>query len=262
MGEEVLVGGVANAGSVVRVGDEVRRPTSAHTESIHRFLSALAATGFDEAPVPLGIDNRGRERLTFVEGDVAVPHYPRWAQTDDALSSLATLMARFHAASARIGPLAGPWSDELADRTGGLMICHNDVCLENVVFRDGCAVGLLDFDFAAPGRPVFDLAQCARMCVPVDDPTNAARLGWEPADQPARARLFVDAYGLDRAGRRTFFGILAETMRRNGEFVRRRIAAGDVNFLAMWNRMGGEARYDRLRNWWEQHEAAFSRALA
>ena len=262
MGEEVLAGGVANAGLVVRVGTEVRRPASAHTESIHEFLSALAAEGFDGAPVPLGIDARGRERLAFINGDVAVPPYPRWAQTDDALSSLASLLASFHAASARVGSMEGTWSDELADRAGGSMICHNDVCLENVVFRDGRAVGLLDFEFAAPSRPVFDVAQCARMCVPIDDETNAGRLGWEPADKAARARLFVDAYGLDRAGRRTFFEIIAETMRRNGEFVRRRIAAGDVNFLAMWNRMGGEERYERLRGWWDQHEESFAHALS
>ena len=85
MSEEVLVGGVANAGGVVRVGDEVRRPTNAHTESIHAFLSALVADGFDGASVPLGIEDRGRERLTFIEGDVAVPLYPRWAQTNGAL---------------------------------------------------------------------------------------------------------------------------------------------------------------------------------
>ena len=30
------------------------------------------------------------------------------------------------------------------------MVCHNDVCLENVVFRGGAAVALLDFEFAAP----------------------------------------------------------------------------------------------------------------
>jgi hypothetical protein len=52
----------------------------------------MAAHGFDGASVPLGIDDRKRERLTFIEGEVAVPLYPRWAQTDDALSSLASLM--------------------------------------------------------------------------------------------------------------------------------------------------------------------------
>ena len=30
---------------------------------------------------------------------------------------------------------------------GGPIICHNDVCLENVVFRDGQAIGLLDWEF-------------------------------------------------------------------------------------------------------------------
>jgi aminoglycoside phosphotransferase (APT) family kinase protein len=50
-------------------------------------------------------------------------------------------------------------------------------CLENVVFRDGVAVALIDFDYAAPGRPVHDLAQFAKMCVPLEDDVNAARLG-------------------------------------------------------------------------------------
>ena len=50
----------------------------------------------------------------------------------------------------------------MADPDGGSVMCHNDVCLENVVFRDGRAVTLLDFDFAAPGRRSFDLAAFAR----------------------------------------------------------------------------------------------------
>jgi Ser/Thr protein kinase RdoA (MazF antagonist) len=42
-------------------------------------------------------------------------------------------------------------------------VCHNDVCIENVVFDDRReAVGLLDFDFAAPGRAVRDLVHTAR----------------------------------------------------------------------------------------------------
>ena len=61
-------------------------------------------------------------------------------------------MQRFHAASSTFVPAdRDTWSDELADPASGAVVCHNDVCLENVVFRDGQAVGLLDFDFAAPG---------------------------------------------------------------------------------------------------------------
>ena len=61
------------------------------------------------------------------------------------------------------------------------------------------AVGLLDFDFEAPGRPIRDLAAFARMCVPIDDDSNAIRLGFEVNDRPAR--LVADAYGLDTSER-------------------------------------------------------------
>ena len=107
------------------------------------------------------IQTDGQERLDFIEGDVPIPPYPQWAQGDDALASIASLMLRFHEASASITAHLSTWSDELADPSGGPIVCHNDMCMENVVFRDGVAVGLLDFDFAAPGRPIYDLAQFA-----------------------------------------------------------------------------------------------------
>jgi aminoglycoside phosphotransferase (APT) family kinase protein len=149
----------------------------------------------------------------------------------------------------------------LADPEGGPTICHNDVCLENVVFRRGVAVGLVDFDFAAPGRPVYDLAQMARMCVPIDDDVNAARLGWQPADRPARLRLVADAAGLDRVSRHELFTTLSDSMARGGEFVRRRVAAGDPNFIEMWNEMGGAERFDRRHRWWVEHNEKFLNAL-
>ena len=176
--DEILPGGVANAGSVVRRGGFVLRPSNVHSEAVHGFLRALRATGFEGASLPVELQADGRERLVFVEGEVPLPPFPQWAQTDEALASIAVLMRSFHQASSHVPVGVGPWSDELADPDGGAMVCHNDVCLENVVFRDGLAVALLDFDFAAPGRPIFDLAACARMCVPVDDDRNAGRLGF------------------------------------------------------------------------------------
>ena len=77
--EEVLHGGVANAGAVVLVGDHVLRPSNPHSKSIHRYLGALHSAGFDGASVPVGIDTDGRERLGFITGDVATPPYPAWA---------------------------------------------------------------------------------------------------------------------------------------------------------------------------------------
>ena len=74
---EILHGGVANAGEVMRVGDHVLRPSNLHSPSIHRILAALAEAGFAGASVPVGIDPDGRERLVFIPGDVGNPRIRR-----------------------------------------------------------------------------------------------------------------------------------------------------------------------------------------
>lgn len=258
--EEELVGGVANAGAVTRVGDEVLRPWNDFTPSAHRLLKSIREAGFAGVPEPLGSHEDGRERLSFVPGHVPVPPYPAWAQSDQALASVAALMRGFHDAANSIG-VEGVWSNELADPAGGPILCHNDVCLENVVFRDGRAVALLDWDFAAPGRPVYDLAQMARMCVPIDDDVSATRLGWENANTPDRLRLVGDAYGLDPAARNALLAELDRSMKVGGTFVLRRVEAGDPNFIRMLAAMGGMERYDRRRQWWSAVRDDFERAL-
>jgi hypothetical protein len=260
--ETQLTGGVANAGSVVRSGDHVLRPSNPNTPTIHRFLRSLHEAGFDGASLAVGVDDDGRERLRFIRGEVATPPYPEWAQTDEALASVARLLHRFHDASRRFVPDAtDTWSDEMADPDGGTVVCHNDVCLENVVFRKGEAVGLLDFDFAAPGDPVFDLASFARMCVPIDDDSRV-RFGWALVDLPSRLRLVADAYGLDGRGRTRLLDHLDGSIERGGQFVLRRVEAGDRNFIAMWESMGGMARFDRRRRWWADTRHEFAVALA
>ena len=203
----------------------------------------------------------GRERLRFIEGDVAVPPFPAWVQTDHALSSIADLMRSFHEASSRLPVIRAKWSDELADPCGGTMICHNDVCPENVVFRDGEAVALLDFDFAAPGRPLFDLAAFARMCVPIDDDLSASRLGFRELDRPARLRLVAETYGLNAEGRHTLVELLDRPMENGGSFVQRRVDAGDLNFIRMLDEMGGMERYERRLRWWHASRETFVRTL-
>ena len=261
--EEVLHGGVANRGRVVRVGPHVLRPSSTHSHSIFAFLADVRATGFAGVPRAVGIDADGRERLEFIEGDVPVAPYPGWALRDEALASVAELMARFHGASAAFDP-ARPgltWNPEIADPQGGLIVCHNDVCLENVVFRHGLAVGLVDFDFCAPGRPVYDLAQFARMCVPIDDNESAALLGWERPDRPTRLRLVCDSYGLDRSGRNELLEMLDDAVAHSGEFVKRHADLGEPGFVLMWEWMGGQERWDRRKRWWAADRPAFTRAL-
>lgn len=259
--EEVLHGGVANAGLVVRIGDETHRPAGVQSPTVHGLLAHVRAAGFDGVPEPLGI-SAGRERLRFVPGDVPTPPFADWSQSDAALASTAALLRRFHDATVGfVAPADAGWDRELADPQGGDVICHNDVCPENVVYRAGEAVALLDFDFAAPGRRVFDLASLARMCVPIDTDADAARTGRRGLDPFTRLRVAADGYGLttDRA---ELVDTLADQMRGGGAFVQRRVDAGDPAFTEMWNQMGGAERYRRRERWFTSNRQRFVDALA
>jgi len=259
--EQVLPGGIGNAGAVVRVGDAVLRPTSAHTPAIHALLRDLRARGFTGVPEVLGVDRDGRERLVYIVGDVPRPPYPAWSQTEAVLASTAALLRRYHeAVTGFVPPRDATWSDELADPAGGTLVCHNDVCPENVVYRAGVAVALLDFEFAAPGRALYDVAQLAKMNVPLDAPEDAARLRPEVPDPFRRLRVVADAYGLP-AGRGEFLAVIAESLDPVGGLVERRVARGEPAFLAMWEEMGGRARYERRQAWFHDHRARFADAL-
>lgn len=211
--------------------------------------------------MPVGIDEDGRERLVFIEGDVPRSPYPEWSQSDAALASIARLLRGLHDAAREFDPRGLSWNDGLADPAGGILVCHNDVELSNVVFRDGTAVALLDFEFAAPGRPVYDVAQLARLCVPIDDDFDQARMGWRPADQPARLRLVADAYGLDRDGRSALLTAVDDAIHRIEAAARRRVDTADPNAVAMLKRTGGIEKYDRRRRWWGHHHDGFVAAL-
>lgn len=174
---------------------------------------------------------------------------------------MAQLLRGFHDAAKDFDPQGHTWNGSLSDPAGGTVVCHNDVCPENVVFRDGVAIALLDFEFAAPGHPVFDLAQLARLCVPIENDFDQARLGWLPADRPARLRLVADAYGLGRDGRKELLTAIDVALTRGEEFVRRRVEAGDPNFVEMWNQTDGSERYHRRRRWWNDNHHHFATAL-
>ena len=252
---------MGNAGLVVREGDRVSRPASPQSETIQSLLNHVRASGFDGVPTPLGVDGLGREWLSYIAGEVPCPPYPEWSVTDDALASVAVLLKQFHDATVGFdGRGDRTWDREMARAVGSEVICHHDVCLENVVFRDGVAVALLDFDFAAPGTRMWDVASFARMCVPIDSPEDAGRLRRSVGDPFHRLRMVADAYGLP-PDRSELVELLGMQTLAGGWFVKRRVDAGEAAFTRMWNETGGAERYDRRHDWFETHRQRFIDAL-
>src|SRR3712207_5352286 len=66
--EEVSLKGRRTTEGVVRAGTTVRRPVGAHSGLAHQVLRLLETRGFEGAPRFLGIDGKGREILSFLEG--------------------------------------------------------------------------------------------------------------------------------------------------------------------------------------------------
>ncbi len=197
--EVLLEGGIANSGRVVRVGDTVRRPQRPTTPATRALLEHLADVGFPGAPRFLGVDERGREVLTYVAGTAITSPHPAWALTDEALVSVAVLLRDYHDAVSGFDPSRQAWPAPPPAAFAGELVTHNDVNLDNVVFRDGRAAALIDFDLASPGSRVWDVACAARLWAPlrpdrhIDDVRRGRALD--------RLRLFADTYGLTEADR-------------------------------------------------------------
>jgi hypothetical protein len=174
---------------VVRVGDTVRRTPSERARFVHQLLELFARCGWAGAPRYLGIDEQGREILGFLAGHVAWSAVqPPGVWSDASLVRVAELVRQFHDLTAGTA-LAG---DEE-------VVCHNDLSPRNTVYRDlgdGMRpVAFIDWDLAAPGRRLDDLAHT---CWQYLDLGPTVR---EVATAGRGMRLLCDAYGLgDRAG--------------------------------------------------------------
>jgi hypothetical protein len=244
-----LDGGTANRGRVVRVGDTVVRPTAPFRPATHALLAHLDAVGFDGAPRVLAA-GPVTETLTYIAGRAAVPPFPDDVLTDDALVSVADLLRRYHTAVASFNPAGYAWPRPVPARYRTSLVSHNDVYPANVVFRDGRAVALIDFDLAGPGSAVWDFAAAARLFVPLLDEADVtdSRRG-RAVD---RFRIFLAASGLPRAARLAVVSALLDNHDWTYAIVTEAAAAGHAGFADHWHAVAPAA--DRARRWCERHQ--------
>jgi Phosphotransferase enzyme family len=249
---EPLAGGVDNVGAVTRVDDTVRRPGGPAAPQVRLFLQHLQAVGFTAAPRFHGMDEHGREILDYLDGDVAIPPFPDWAADEDLLVSVALLQSELHRAAVGFQlPEGMRWParqlTQLPLGARGDLVCHTDLCLENVVVRDGRAAAFIDFDLARPASPLFDIAVAARHWIPLRDPVDIADAR-ATTDLIGRFRLFADTHHLDATQRDQVIGMLLVFLDHALHSTRRRAESGHPGFAKMW--ADGYERMNRRSKTW------------
>jgi len=174
--EQMMRGG--NTLGLVRVGDTVRRPAHESSPYVQEVLLHLEKAGFAGAPRFLGVDEHGREILTYCPGEVVDDPVKL---TDARLASAARLIRAFHDATA-----GSPVAD------GGEVVCHGDLGPHNTVFSGEDAAGLIDWDDELhPGSRLADLAHAVWCFAAVAEPV------FDIPEQARRTALFCSAYGWD-----------------------------------------------------------------
>lgn len=236
--EHRLPGG--NAGGAVLVDGTVRRPTGPWTPSVHALLHHLESAGFGGAPRVLGIDDQGREMLTFLPGSTigwARP-WPPWVHSDEALIQVGAWLRRFHQAVADFVPPSGSrWRTSVRPWRLGDVVSHNDAAPYNAVWRPtevgGDLVGFVDWDFAAPCPVMWDLAFVVFSWVPLHARDVVASEGFTAfADRPRRLRLLLTAYGYQGTVEALLDAVTAR-ITDHGRGLRELAAAGDPLFARL-----------------------------
>jgi hypothetical protein len=196
MQEEELAGG--NVSKVVRIGNTVRRTPGPWTPTIQRLLAHVRAKGLLWVPEPLGLDEVGREILSFLPG--TVPHdMPEWIWTEQVLEDVARALREWHEATVDFSAPDAQWG--LPATSPLEVICHNDFAPYNCIFSGGRLVGAIDFDACSPGSRIWDLAYTAYRFVPLlpgPDADNAPPGDRSPFTVPemmARLEFFLVRYG-------------------------------------------------------------------
>ncbi len=239
---EPLTGGSETQG-IVRIGDTVRRPLRPFSLTVQAYLAHLHDAGFAGAPLPLGVDEQGREVLSFVLGDVARWLPPEETAGEQVLVALAQLICSLHEASAGwVPPPDAVWSGSPSNTGRPItepteLVSHRDYAWGNVVFRGGLPAALIDFDLARPTTRLYDIANALWYWAPLRDPRDRPP-ALADADVPHRVAVFADAYGMTAQQRAGLMPLAVDMVRRYHEDSH---ASAELNpvWRKAWEERGG-----------------------
>lgn len=232
--------------TVVRVGATVRRPVSARAPFVHELLEFLDANRWPGAPRLRGLDEQGREVLTYLPGWTPASALAEPAvRTDEVLAATAVLVRELHDLTA--GTLLA---------RDGEVVCHNDLSPKNTVYQHAAGalrpVAFIDWDLAAPGTRIQDVAHvCWQYLGLGPDAGDVEEAG-------RQMRLLCDAYGL--GARDQLVDTVLWWQDRCWRGIDAGAAAGDAAMSRLRDR-GVVHQVRAAREWTAEHRAVLEAAL-
>ncbi|MET3896181.1 hypothetical protein ABIB57_000105 [Devosia sp. UYZn731] len=229
-----LVGGRS---TVTRLGDVVFRQAAPWSATTAALLRHLEQEGFEHAPriIGEGFDAKGREMLTYVEGESIHPN--PW--TDSALPALGEMVRKLHIASASFVPQPNavwrPWFGRHLGQPR--VIGHCDTGAWNIIARGGLPVALIDWEQAGPVDPIIELAQVCWLNALLFDDDLAEVLGLGSAEARGRqVKMLLDGYELPRSGRVGFVGQMRDFAIRSAanEAVEAKVTPESTDPTPLW----------------------------
>ena len=245
VGGEVAAGeGETLAGRVtefVRVGDTIRRPATANTESMRQLLIHLERSGFGGAPRVVGSEPDGGVVLTWIDG--GVPSEPDgWKLDLSALESVGELLRSYHDCASGFTPKAGFEEGPQAVAEGHI-VCHGDIAPRNTVFRDGRAVAFIDWDGIWVSKPMWDLGHAVWQFGPICTDGDPWVRDWPaPPNRSERITALLRGYRLEASKARLLADMVVEVIAGCHRSVIRKAAEGIPAFV----RLRDEGALDEL----------------
>ncbi|KAB7672064.1 phosphotransferase [Bacillus sp. B1-b2] len=234
--EEMLKGG--NISDVFRSGNTVRRDLKPDNDKIHMLLNHLESKGFGYSPRFLGVDEKDREILSFIEGEAGNYPLKKYMWSDHVLSEIAKMLRLYHDAVSDF-PLINEWKpmDHTPDNIE--VVCHNDFAIYNIIFNQESPVGIIDFDVAAPGPRLWDIAYTLYTCVPLSrlwHNEKGEAIYYNPSEDSVhikqRIHLFFESYG-DKEMQQGFLEMVLLRVEGLCKYMLNKANEGDVAFQKM-----------------------------
>lgn len=150
-------------------------------------------------------------------------------ETDDAMRRVGALITEYHQAQdSFVAPSDAEWREEGADPTGSTeVVAHNDLAPWNLIVHED-EWTFIDWDLAAPGRKMWDLAWALHSFVGLWPDTTLT------SEQIAsRIAAFCNGAGLEGGEIPALLDVVVERTTDHAAMLRRRAGAGEEVFVLM-----------------------------